>query len=174
MADRDVGRGTKMTDPLRKTLAALISCAVLGGQVWALFPVGRGSREYYWPFLDYPMYSAVHYATDFVPMFQLRVVACGQTSGEVPVSHADLGLTPQRFTGFLSELTEHHADGTPATRARAAAFLGNVVGGRLQGHYCRAEVWIKRHANGGDMARNLDSNWQRGYSWALLTPESPR
>lgn len=87
-----------------------------------------------WPFLDYAMYSAPHYAGDAIDQF--RVVGRLEDSSEVVIRPEDLHLGPFEFLYALvwrlregtSETARQYADAYQRTRGR------RLVEIRLESH----------------------------------------
>lgn len=124
---------------LGKLGAIGVIAGVLGVQTFALLPAGRGG--WYWPFVDYPMYSDAREPGATFGLFDLELVSC---DGERrALSSADLKLPRFRYRNAL----EVAAGGRP-DRPRAPEevpdrrrFLSRVIVEEVPGEWCTAEVY---------------------------------
>ena len=60
---------------LRRLGATVIIVGALGGQAAMLLPLPI-AREWYWPFIAYPMYAWAHHRGDVFTLRELRGVPC--------------------------------------------------------------------------------------------------
>lgn len=149
------------------TPGKLGAVGVIGGvlalQLFALSPHGRGG--WYWPFVDYPMYSAAKKPGATFGLFELYVVTC---EGAVrPLVAADLSLARFRYRNTLEVAAggrpdrPREAEEIPAARAMLAELIEDQVPGR----WCEAQVHgrIFRMGEGGlesaDVPRRLLAEW---------------
>ena len=123
-----------------KTVAALYCAAVLTAQVWVSLD-RWGYRGYYWPFVNYPMYSRsfemgyeirhprlMLHPCDDDPAYELTFRAARLTQYE----YRDRVL---RAAGLQPDLPPDHVRGT---RMQLAA----LAGARAPAPVCRMEIWL--------------------------------
>jgi len=133
---RDTARAREnSSDSLKKISTSMLILAVLGVQLWVIIPPGSHG-DWYWPFVEYPMYSGAHKATDSVVMVALRVRKCG--SGSPPVTVTDsLGIPLIRFEGLLKSAISHR---DPAGRAASISILNESIARSHTDRGCSAQI----------------------------------
>lgn len=149
------------------TLGKLGAIGVVGGvlsvQLFALSPMGRGG--WYWPFVDYPMYSAAKEPGATFGLFDLEIVSC---DGERRLVNArDLRLPPFRYRNAVEVAAGGRPDRPrepeeiPATRR----FLTGLITREIPGAWCGAEVHGRIFEMGerglvsSDVPRRLLADW---------------
>lgn len=146
--------------------ASCVIIGVLAAQLFALSPAGRGG--WYWPFVDFPMYSAAKKPGATFGLFDLEAVACnGAVRG---LTNADLHLPPFRFRNVVEVAAggrpdrPRTADEIPAARA----FLGRVVADEVPGDWCMARIGARIYTMGehglesADVPRRVAAEWTIG------------
>jgi hypothetical protein len=92
----------------------LIACAVLTVQLVAALPWSTPG-PWYWPFMDYPMYSFPALAGDTASFHALDVNDCTLSSWR-QVDAQELGIRPYRYRGMLRAAAQD--DGESASHNR--------------------------------------------------------
>lgn len=153
---------------LPKAIAAAYVLAVLALQAYVMVPPMNPLRGYYWPFVDYPMYSGAFHPGDRYMIHELRVIGCNGGPARA-LAPADLGLE-QKF--YLLRLLRGIATNGPgADQARET--LTRVVRTRLPGS-CNAEVWEYAIELGSDGPLVDEAAWRRAYRWVIPSPDETR
>lgn len=108
---------------------------ILGIQVWVILPAGRHAGRY-WPFVEYPMYSAAHHASESVTTLDLKLTACDPG---VPGAGTDsLGIPLMRFQSLLRSAVSESA--SAATRDSSRTILDAAILNGTHRRKCTAEV----------------------------------
>ena len=156
---------------LPKTFAACVAGAVLAFQLYIALPVGtRGA--WYWPIIDYQMYSAAKQRGDRVEVFEFRARPCDGSPAH-PITTRDLGITHLRFQDVL----ENARGGERRSRwdmsqAEARALIARLIEQASPGRYCAGQVWKHSYTVGQDDPAGADVDWHRADGWPFA-PESP-
>lgn len=153
---------------VKKILASAVTIAVLGLQLWIIVPPGRHGG-WYWPFVDYPMYSGAHKATDSVMRVALRVRKCHRNAPWSLVTDS-LGIPLTRFQELLyaaiSRRNHSARDSSisilnqsiarrPADRGCSAEILTQAIPLATFDWTARAEPWTQA------LAWNVPGTWQQ-------------
>jgi hypothetical protein len=153
---------------LRKVVAVGVSAGALGLQLWAIMPPLRGGREWYWPFIDYPMYSKAFYASDTFTLRELRLVPCDKSRPSKVATWQDVGILPSRFRRMLAAVARPRTEPSDAAYvATTESALENGIAARLPAMYCEAQVWEKAVRNDGNVSIALQAPWTRAHVWNL-------
>lgn len=124
---------------LGKAGAICVIGGVLAVQLFALSPAGRGG--WYWPFVDYPMYSAAKEPGATFGLFDLEIVGC---DGERRALAAqDLRLPPFRYRNAVEVAAGGRPDRPrePEEIPASRRLLDRVIIGMVPGDWCTAEVY---------------------------------
>jgi len=154
---------------LQKAGAVVVSALVLGLQLWAIVPRGH-AMDWYWPFMDYPMYSRPHFAGETFRQHDLRLVPCRGGSGRERVQAWQLGVEPFMMIGLLRDLDTAAAH-RRLTRDSAETLLGHLVSNRWPGSYCTAQLWQRGVVIGAPGPVPVDPLWQVIHTWPI--PQRP-
>lgn len=133
--------------PLRRFLVSSLLASILGVHAFVALP-GIRFGGWYWPFIDYPMYSNPHYTGEAVPFLSLAGIPCegGPASAITPES---LGIGWHR----LNYLLVPFGDGDESTHG-GVQLLRELTEERHGGRICmlrvhRAEVRLGEIPEGG-------------------------
>ena len=126
---------------LGKVGAVTVICGVLAVQLFAISPEGRGG--WYWPFVDYPMYSDAKQPGATFGLFDLEAIGC---DGAVrPVSASDARLPPFRFrnavalaAGTIPQRPDRPRDQVEVEARRRQ--LVDIVRSEIPGDWCELRV----------------------------------
>ena len=152
---------------LRKAYAVAISAVVLGLQFWVIVPP-RGYNAWYWPFVDYPMYSAPRYAGDQFRYHELRALPCDTAAPPLVVDYKRLRVTKFRFYALLAHSSRIvRAELTTDTSDTTLALLRRLVGDRVGGAYCTVELLERRFTIPKSGPVEREPPWRRVYAWPL-------
>lgn len=151
---------------LPKVFAAAFCAAVISLQAYALIP-GRGGNGWFWPFVNYPMYSRTHHLGDSFSRLDLRAVFCApevaarSISGEhLHVKWAAYKLTLLQAAGLLDTATPAAAEGAITRLRRLAAT-------RLDFPACRLQLWTWKFTVGPQGLEPVDSTWRLAGEWSV-------
>ena len=127
----------------KKLFAAGLCCAFLGFQMYVIVPPGGRSRDWYWPFVDYPMYSYARQPGRTFTNHQVRAFSCGPVSVAVVLSNKDLFVTKFVFYRLLEAATGFRLSKPIPQEAsdRAAGRLAHLIRTKLADSYCGVEIW---------------------------------
>lgn len=121
---------------LKKFLLSVVIAAVLGLQLWIILPPGRHG-VWYWPFMEYPMYSGAHTAGESVMMRDIRISGCGPQAHRSIVTDT-LNIPFVRYSALLNSVVSKN-ERTPE-RDSLAALLGHAIETRYGAHWCEAQI----------------------------------
>lgn len=144
-----------------KFLAGCVACVILLPSLWAGLPLNARYKGWYWPFIDYPMYSKPHYRGESFPMHELRVRPCAADSS-IAVDHLTLGFRIFRFWRLLHSV----ADERPGA-AEARQHLATAIRRKLPEPACGAEVWERRYVLGEEGLVDRDPPLRMIRRWEL-------
>ncbi len=105
---------------INKWVAGSFVLGVLAAQVWVIGP--RSPGGWYWPFMDYPMYSTPRAPDEPYKEFRLGLVplsAAGAGSDTIRASAADLGM--EYFAFYAAMESVDHPMGRTAEESEALA-----------------------------------------------------
>lgn len=158
---------------LRRAFAATVAGAVLTIQLWRLFPVGADSM-WYWPFMDYPMYSEPHRYGEELVERELRGVPCD--GGRLVALPPDSLRAPAFFVWSLLA----NAAGASAYAAQHPAVVDSsrraaveLVRRRGDGRYCRVQLWARHYRFGRSGLRSRRPQYVLLHDWPLTEPAAP-
>ena len=82
---------------------------MLQGYVMVMMGVGKEIGEWYWPFIDYPMYSGSHYEGEYINAYYI-VKAVMRDGRVVEVTEKDLGLNFFKFIYIADGIKKSNKD----------------------------------------------------------------
>lgn len=156
---------------IKRLLAACAAAAILGWQLWVILPPGPASRwkEYYWPFVNYPMYARAQYRGDVLGSYRMTGTPCAG-GPEWELSAVDVGLRWFRFRGHLTRVAgSASADPQlhtvpPDDTEDYASRLARLVRSQVTEPICTLHVWEQAIVLGeADDPRAVP--WERLRSW---------
>lgn len=151
---------------LGKPAATVVIAGVLAVQLFGVSPWGRGG--WYWPFLDYPMYSAAKYPGATFGLFELDAIACDGTTRRLEAT--DLRIPRFRFRNALEVAAGGRPDlrRTPDDIEASRRTLSRLIVEHLPGGWCAARVHGRIFAidhdglASADVPRRLLAEWRVG------------
>ncbi|HEX7049639.1 MAG TPA: hypothetical protein VF188_05455 [Longimicrobiales bacterium] len=152
---------------LRKGFALMIIAGVLGFQLRVILPRGGGT-DWFWPFINYPMYSAAHYAGEAVRPRELRIVPCEPGRPARPVDWHLLRIPKFRYRAVVRTLVSDGPRTLSMPDTAVVARLSRLIREHVPGNYCTAELWGRTFVLPLSAA-SLDPPWHRIKSWRLAT-----
>lgn len=156
---------------LRRMGAVVVIVGILAGQVAMLLPLPI-AREWYWPFIAYPMYAWAHYRGDVFTLRELRGVPCSGAAPRRLTSH-ELGIYSIPFDAYLAAAAAlRDSAGAPVTRDSAVAALEWLVARRAE-RYCALEVRSRSAVIGRPETYSLSGDWRLEREWALADSVHP-
>lgn len=117
--------------PLRRVFVVSFLAAVIGVQAFIAIPPGR-HHSWFWPFMDYPMYSGAHHEGEEVSFHRLEGTPCDGVE-PVALTNTDLGILWFTFQDLLSTSAREGRD----PGGRLTTLLEDALGGTL----CGARVY---------------------------------
>lgn len=131
---------TVLRDRLRRCYAILIIAGVLGVQFWTIVP-RRYNQAWYWPFMNYPMYSAAHYPGDEFGHYELWAGPADQPESMRPVSSRELHLTTFKLATALRMASNRDAAIVYGRDESASEFLGRLAAEHVTSPPLRLQIW---------------------------------
>jgi hypothetical protein len=146
-----------------KVLAGAVIAGILGLQLAA----NLTAIDWYWPFINYPMYSDAHYRGDVFRYYELRQQACRRALPPAPVGAGTLRLGRFRYLQMLEQIA-----GDTAQAAEFRVDLSRMARRYLEPPPCRLEVWERIVEIGPAGAHPERAEWRRAVAWPLVRPDS--
>lgn len=153
---------------LRKAFAVAVSTAILGAQSGA---VVLGS-DYYWPFIDYPMYSRAAHVGDAVARYELRGLSCDASRQSFVISNNALRLGPYRFENFLRAVAARQSADSQRRSSvqaadRAAQYLSELIELQIERPVCAVQVWEQSLLIGDKLPQGFAVPWKLMHEWQV-------
>lgn len=101
-----------------------------------ILPPGRHG-VWYWPFMEYPMYSGAHSAGESVMMRAIRISACGPRAHRMIVTDS-LGIPLVRYFALLNSVVSKHE--RAPERDSLVSLLSHAIETRYGTHWCEAQI----------------------------------
>ncbi|HEX5436703.1 MAG TPA: hypothetical protein VFW98_06070 [Gemmatimonadaceae bacterium] len=156
---------------LRKLFAIGVCVAILGAQIWVIAPPLGRSRTWYWPFLNYPMYSRSLPAGSVFKQYALDALPCAGGPAPIVVSDDLLGLRRFRAYDLLQSIDD--TVGSAASRAAAdssMALIDHLVSTRSSVSLCTLRLRVQSITLGPDGVQDPDLVWSTVRSWPVHAP----
>ena len=148
-----------------KLLAAVYCVGVLVAQAWVIWPTTR-SRAYYWPFIDYPMYSWSFDQGERISHARLMLLPCDPTGSPAEMTFQDAHLTRHEFQDrVLRAAGARNASAEAARRARIS--LATLAHEHGPVAICRMEVWMQFFRIGANGLELPGSEWTPSVGWGV-------
>jgi hypothetical protein len=160
---------------LGKIVATLYCGAVLSLQSYAIFST-TSYNNWYWPFVNYPMYSSSFHAGESFLRVELRAVPCDSPGDVFRLTEDDLHLKWRHFIMLVHKsATVRRADldtelqpGSEPTTEALLHFIATYV----PRHVCRVQVWRQRYTIGPGGLELPGQPWEIAQEWVLTLPGS--
>ena len=150
-----------------KAFAVACIVVVLGAQAAVVFPPGKQARNRYWPFLNYPMYSAANHLGDSLVYLELRAVPCDMPDSTLPVPATTLHVNLGRYRQMLNGLTR-----SPRREVKLDTIRRLTESG-MRRNVCALELWRQVFFVERRGVRIEDRPWVRYARWKV-GPDSSR
>jgi hypothetical protein len=150
-----------------KIFVSLFSITVLALQSYAVFST-MGYNNYYWPFVNYPMYSNSHQAGETFSDVRLRALPCDNLRDTLQLGEDDLHVTSGRFNGLI-----YGSAGVRGTRARSetnAEALLHFITTYVPRPICRVQVWEQLYRIGAKGLEYPGRPWEIAKEWIVTPP----
>lgn len=150
---------------LRKAYAGAIIVGVLGIQFWTIVPDGTFHHWWYWPFLNYPMYSGARHPGEEYVRYELWAGPVGRPELLRPISQRELHLTTLVHGQALRVATNRDGPVIYGHEESASEFISRLVAQRMPAESIRLQIWEERWrsgATGGEdrmASRVLEREW---------------
>jgi len=116
-------------DRLKKLALSGVIVGALALQIWVMIPsTNRGG--WYWPLLNYPMYSAAHHASDTVDIRRLALATCSASDRFFPVPDS-LGIPKLSFPELLKAVENGSSAATATLDADILSRYPRACRGRI-------------------------------------------
>lgn len=147
-----------------KLFATLFCGSVLAVQSYEVFS-SMGYNNYYWPFMNYPMYSNAHRVGASFDDVQLRALPCDNPRDTLRLQESDLHVMSSRYFGLI-----YGSAGLSGLRARSAPNADDLLG--LITRYvprpvCRVQVWQQKYNIGPRGLEYPGESWEIAREWEL-------
>lgn len=127
-------------DRLRKFYAVVIIAGVLGAQFWMIVP-RRWEQAWYWPFMNYPMYSGARYPGDEFSRYELWAGPAGEPELLRFVPNRELHLTSAKYALALRMATRRDGPIVYGGDESASDFVSRLVAGLMPDRPLRLQIW---------------------------------
>lgn len=158
---------------VRKAWAIAVAGGILGLQVFASAPHTTG--DWYWPFINYPMYSESKQVGDSFTYWELRVAPCAGDGAAVPLGGRPLHITWFRFSRMLEAVagTSYGKPIPPEESERTMAALAQTITRHDPVTWCRAGVWKRTFTLGTTGVVDPSVPWRLVREWSLSAASVP-
>ncbi len=152
---------------LRKLAVGLLVSGVLGFQLYCVLPIGPKYRNWYWPFVNFPMFSTPVEPGSLISAWELRAQPCAARSQVQVLTFRDLGV---RTFNFVALLRNAGKVGNPEPRdvekaRNAQSALSVLLNQRFPGRFCNAELWRKSVVLETTIDTRTQPPWERVHMW---------
>jgi hypothetical protein len=148
-----------------KVFAAAYCVGVLAAQAWAIWPT-TDSHAYYWPFIDYPMYSWSFDRGERISHARMMLQPCDRTRSPAEMTFRDAHLTRHEFQDrVLRAAGARNASANVARRARIS--LARLAHEHGTVPTCRMEVWMQFFRIGANGLELPGSGWTPSVGWDI-------
>jgi hypothetical protein len=160
---------------LAKLFAVVFSATILAAQAYAIMPGVPRFGDWYYPFIDYPMYSYARYPDEPVRIHHLMARPCDGAPAD-RLTHGDLGVRRFALYRAMASATGTLAHPLPADTTAAAAriaasvaatedareYLNERLEFRWPGRYCAAAIKVEEYfvGKGTEVEPVLAAEWQ--------------
>lgn len=146
-----------------KTAAALYCAAVLAVQIWVSLD-RPGYRVYYWPFVNYPMYSRSFEMGYQIRHPRLMLQPCdGSPTYELTARAAR--LTQYEFRDRVLRAAGLQPNRTHEASRRTRIELAAVAARSVPAPVCRMEIWLQLFRIGPDGLELPGTPWRPYVGW---------
>lgn len=170
---------------LHKLFATAIITAVIGLQVWMVFPPGGADRLWHWPFMNYQMYTTPHYLGEAIRRHQLHVDACSTGAPSRLVQWDDVRVKSFIYRGMLRRVAMVAAprpdppkrptrEIPPAEADSLVDELSRLIRTQLPGFYCRARLLEQLLIVGPNGVRDFNQPWEPVREWSVASSAGSR
>lgn len=156
---------------IAKLLAAAFCASVLAMQAYPILS-GPGYHNYYWPFVNYPMYSNAFRMGDSISSLKLQAVPCRTGAAPVAVTEVDLRIKFGAFHQLLSEAAGVRHTSSPDVAERASRQLRRRAATELKMPVCTVQLWRRTITIGPRGLRDADASWHLAAEWPLTKADS--
>ena len=157
------------------TVAKLFAAAFCGSVIaLQAYPIlsGLGYNNYYWPFVNYPMYSDSHRMGESVSSLKLRAVPCRSGAPSVAVTEVDLRIKWGTFDRLLYEAAGLRNTASPVQAERASRRLRQLAATELSIPTCAVQLWRRTITIGPRGLENADAAWHVAAEWPVTEADS--
>jgi hypothetical protein len=157
------------------TVAKLFAAAFCGSVIaFQAYPIlsGQGYNNYYWPFVNYPMYSDSHRMGDSVSSIKMRAVPCRSGAPSVAVTEVDLRIKWGTFDRLLDEAAGLRETTSPVMAERASRRLRQLAATELPIPTCAVQLWRRTITIGPRGLENADAAWRVAAEWPVTEADS--
>ena len=148
-----------------KTAAALYCAAVLAVQIWVSLD-RSGYRVYYWPFVNYPMYSRSFEMGHQIRHPRLMLQPC-DSSAAYELTASAARLTQYEFRDRVLRAAGLQPNRTAEASRRTRIELAALAARRAPAPVCRMEVWLQLFRIGPDGLELPGTPWRPYVGWAV-------
>jgi hypothetical protein len=153
---------------------AFCGAALLVQAYMVVTPLRRKNayQNYYWPFVNYPMYSDSHRMGESFSTLDLRVVPCGPDAKPVQVRSTQLRVKWKPYEQMIFQAARLRDTNSTAPAERAARHLRHYVATRLSFPACTVQLWSQTFRIGPHGLEPPDTTWRVAAEWDLTPADS--
>jgi len=140
---------------VQKAVAIAVIGFALAMQAAQIFPPGMPPNERFWPFVDWPMYSASFQPGARVSRESVRVVSCDGTGTSAEVTAYDMHVERFVFYTMMSAAADTGRRGEAMTDT-----LVHLVETKWRRPACALQIWQQTLVIGERGLASLDEPWQ--------------
>jgi hypothetical protein len=149
---------------LGKVTAGIFCAGVLAVQTWVICTTTK-YHEYYWPFLNYPMYSRAYDAGQQIRHARLMLRPCDRPQQPVEMTFREAHLIRFVFQFRVHRAANMLRNTTPVAARNAAVSLARLAHRHVPTPTCRMEVWVQLFRIGPDGLELPGSEWIPYKGW---------
>jgi len=156
---------------LGRIVATLYCGAVLSLQSYAIFST-TSYNDWYWPFVNYPMYSGSSHAGESFLRVELRAVPCDSPGDVFRLREDDLHLKWLHFMRLVHKsaaVRRVDLDREPQPGSDTTEPLLHFIATYVPRPVCRVQVWRQRYTLGPRGLEYPGQPWEIAREW-VLTP----
>ncbi len=151
---------------LGKVVAAVYCAGVLAVQAWVICTT-TAYHEYYWPFLNYPMYSRSYAVGQQIRHARLMLRPCDRPDRPVEMTFEDAHLIRFVFQFRVHRAANILRNTTPTAARNAAVSLARLAHRHVAAPTCRMEVWVRIFRIGPDGLELPGTKWIPYIGWEV-------
>jgi hypothetical protein len=147
-----------------KVVAAVYCAGVLAIQAGVICTTAE-YHEYYWPFLNYPMYSRSFGMGEQIRHARLMLQPCDSSTPPIEMTFQDAHLTRYEFQYRVHRAAGARKNTSPNAARNARLSLTELAHANMRVPICRMDVWMKLFRIGPDGLELPGTPWMPYLGW---------